>query len=60
MFYFLIMCLFVGVVGVSANSLSPDMHGQDPAVITLHHPIAPLFNFIGFYRCVLSIRPLMV
>lgn len=44
------MCLSLCAVGVSANSLSSDMHGQDLTVITLHCPAVPLFNFIGFYR----------
>lgn len=44
------MYLSADAVGVSANSLSSDMHGQDLTVIMLHCPAVLLFNLSGFCR----------
>lgn len=56
-YFILWLCVFLwGAVGVRANSLSSDMHGQDLTVIMLHRPAVPLFIFSGFYS---SIRPLI-
>lgn len=41
--------LSLGVLGVSANSLTPDIHGHDLTVIMLLCPAVLSFNFSGFY-----------